>query len=79
MKRKYFTKGRYAAMARGLTNGEIARSVGVSESYVVAILSGRVKPAFEVLQRMAQILGISPEEVQEEVEIKNPVASGQRS
>lgn len=39
------TKGRLAALTQSLSIGEVARLVGISESYTVAILSGRIVPA----------------------------------
>ncbi len=69
MRMKIFTMGRAAAMSRGLGTKEIARELGYSESYVTAILSGRLAPGQEALRKVAELLGITPEDVQKKFEI----------
>jgi len=48
---------------RGLTLRELATQVGVSEAYISAILSGRVRPKEETLQKVAETLGLSKKEL----------------
>jgi len=62
--KKVLTKGRLAALAQGLGAKEIARKIGISENYAVAILSGRMKPSREVLERLSKTLEIAPDEIQ---------------
>lgn len=65
--KKILTKGRLAALAQGLGVKEIAREIGISENYAVAVLSGRMKPSREVLERLGKILEIAPDEIQKPV------------
>jgi len=39
------TKGQVKKKLMGLTNKELARMVDISESYLVNILSGKIKPS----------------------------------
>ncbi|WP_427365677.1 helix-turn-helix domain-containing protein [Candidatus Caldatribacterium saccharofermentans] len=62
-----FTKARFKTLALGVKVKELARRIDVSESYLTNILNGRVRPSQEVLRRIAEALGLEPDEVQEEV------------
>jgi len=58
------TKGQLERELLGLSVKELANRCGLAESYVTAILRGRVRPSKEALVRLSKALGISPEEVQ---------------
>lgn len=64
------TKGQVKKKLMGLTNKELARMVDISESYLVNILSGKIKPSQETLQKIADALKLKVEEVQEPVSNK---------
>jgi len=64
------TKGQVKKKLMGLTNKELARMVDISESYLVNILSGKIKPSQETLQKVADALQLSPEEVQKPINTK---------
>jgi len=55
--------GQLERVRRGLTLRELATQVGVSEAYISAILSGRVRPKEETLQKVAETLGLSKKEL----------------
>ena len=59
--------GQLERVRRGLTLRDLATQVGVSEAYINAILSGRVRPKTETLQKVADALGLSKEELWDEV------------
>ena len=59
-------RGQLERVRRGLTLRELAAQVGLSEPYVNAILSGRVRPKEETLQKVAETLGLSKEELFDE-------------
>ncbi|MDI6871781.1 MAG: helix-turn-helix transcriptional regulator [Bacillota bacterium] len=44
----------------GLSRGEVAQRAGVSVSLVAQIENGRTNPSLETLQRISDVLGISP-------------------
>ncbi|BER92756.1 helix-turn-helix domain-containing protein [Atrimonas thermophila] len=71
------TKGRLKALQCGLGCKVLARMLGISETYVSSVLSGRVRPSQNVLKRLAEVLELPEEELQGPVE--GPAASGQRS
>jgi len=52
-----------ARAARGLTQHDVARRVGCTESQISKIETGRCRPAFEIRKRIAEALGINPWEV----------------
>ena len=58
--------GQLERVRRGLTLRELATQVGVSEAYISAILSGRVRPKEETLRRVAQALELSEKELWDE-------------
>jgi len=64
------TKGQVKKKLMGLTNKELARMVDISESYLVNILSGKIKPSQETLQKIADALKLKVDEVQEPVSNK---------
>lgn len=64
------TKGQVKKKLMGLTNKELARMVDISESYLVNILSGKIKPSQETLQKVADALKLKVEEVQEPISNK---------
>lgn len=64
------TKGQVKKKLMGLTNKELARMVDISESYLVNILSGKIKPSQETLQKVADALKLKVEEVQEPISSK---------
>jgi len=64
------TKGQVKKKLMGLTNKELARMVDISESYLVNILSGKIKPSQQTLQKVADALQLSPEEVQKPINTK---------
>jgi len=61
------TKGKLRQLLSGIKVRELARMANVSENYVTNILGNRVRPSQEVLRRIAEALGLEPDEVQEEV------------
>jgi len=64
------TKGQVKKKLMGLTNKELARMADISESYLVNILSGKIKPSQETLQKVADALKLKVEEVQEPISNK---------
>jgi transcriptional regulator with XRE-family HTH domain len=64
------TKGQVKKKLLGLTNKELAHMVDISESYLVNILSGKIKPSQETLQKIADALKLKVDEVQEPVSNK---------
>ena len=64
------TKGQVKKKLLGLSNKELARMADISESYLVNILSGKIKPSQQTLQKVADALQLSPEEVQKPINTK---------
>jgi len=64
------TKGQVKKKLLGLSNKELARMADISESYLVNILSGKIKPSQETLQKVADALKLKVEEVQEPISNK---------
>lgn len=64
------TKGQVKKKLLGLSNKELARMTDISESYLVNILSGKIKPSQQTLQKVADALQLSPEEVQKPINTK---------
>lgn len=52
------TKIKIARLHSGLRQWDVARQVGVSESYVSKIETGRVKPDNQLLERIATVLKV---------------------
>jgi transcriptional regulator with XRE-family HTH domain len=67
---KMVTKGRFRVLTLGVRMKNLAKEVDVSESYLTNIINGRVKPSPAVLKRIAEALGLRPEEIQEEARIE---------
>ena len=51
------------AKAKGLTLRAVAAGVGVSPQYLSAYISGRVAPSFTMLEKLANVLGVSVAEL----------------
>lgn len=51
------------AKIKGLTLRAVAAGVGVSPQYLSAYISGRVAPSFPMLEKLANILGVSVAEL----------------
>lgn len=64
------TKGQVKKKLMGYTNKELARKVDISESYLVNILSGKIKPSKQTLERLAQALELDPDDVQKPISRK---------
>lgn len=64
------TKGQIKKKLMGYTNKELARKVDISESYLVNILSGKIKPSKQTLERLAQALELDPDDVQKPISRK---------
>jgi len=61
------TKGRLALLRKGLTLKHLAQMLDVTEPYLCNVLSARVHPSRVMLERIAAVLGLRPEEVQQQV------------
>jgi transcriptional regulator with XRE-family HTH domain len=61
------TQGRLALLRKGLTLKRLAQMLDVTEPYLCNVLSGRVRPSRVMLERIAAVLGLRPEEVQQQV------------
>ena len=48
---------------RGLTLNQLAEKIGVSQPSISGIATGRQKPSFDTLERLASALNISPAEL----------------
>lgn len=59
------TKIKLFRLKKGLLQWDLAQRVGVGESHFSKIETGRVIPSPEVLVRIADALGVSPEELRE--------------
>jgi len=64
------TKGQVKKKLMGYTNKELARKVDISESYLVNILSGKIKPSKQTLEKLAQALELAPDDVQKPISRK---------
>lgn len=51
------------AKIKGLTLRAVAAGVGVSPQYLSAYISGRVAPSFTMLEKLANVLGVSVAEL----------------
>lgn len=51
---------------RGLTQAELARRVGVNQSLIAMIELGYYRPYPKIKKRIAEVLGVLPEDIWEE-------------
>lgn len=58
------TKGKLRMLQLGMGPKKLAHKLGISETYVSAILSGRVRPAERLLEQIASVLDLDPGEIQ---------------
>lgn len=54
-------------LQRGLRQWDVARAAGVTESYLSRLETGRVEPSSELLERLAAVLGVSPQTLRGDV------------
>jgi len=62
------TKGKLAMLKRGIKLKHLAQALNVTEPYLTNVLAGRVRPSRVLLERIANALGLRPEEVQRQVD-----------
>ena len=60
------TKVKLRRLQRGLRQWDVARQVGIGESHLSKIETGRVQPPSELLEKIATVLDVAPEDLVEE-------------
>lgn len=65
-----------ARMSAGLSQKELAEKIGVSESLIAKYETGRARPNKFRLERIAQILNVTPEQLEGKVVILGRAAGG---
>lgn len=63
MKNETINKRRAARVARGLRQSDLARTVGISQSRLSRIESGRLRPDPATMQRIAAVLRVPVSEL----------------
>jgi len=59
------TKIKIKRIERGITQWELAKMIGIHPTTMSLFETGKIKPSKETLEKIAKILGCSPEELQD--------------
>ncbi|SDF42023.1 helix-turn-helix domain-containing protein [Sporolituus thermophilus] len=57
------TKMKILRMQKGLTQHDLAKMLGVSQSYVAKVENEQIKPTQDILLALAEVLGCRPDEL----------------
>lgn len=49
--------------SKGMTLNQLAESIGISQPSISGIATGKQKPSFDTLEKLADALGVSPAEL----------------
>lgn len=61
------TRAKLAIWKLGLKVKDLAKGLDITEGYLSAIINGRVRPSNKLLVALAELLGVDPEKVLEDV------------